>query len=166
MLQGLETRSWHDRVFSRTHAGAEAFLSDSLIHQMPVINRDLYDLAGLVPQMSTWFALAPSGVGPRVNSIRIDGVADQVPSSNLASGQLYGGKAMASDAVKESHVLLSPCDVRYGRRAGASVNVVTRSGTNELHGTMFGYGKDERLGTDVPLVRGARDERARLGFSL
>jgi len=166
MLQGLETRSWHDRVFSRTHAGAEAFLSDSLIHQMPVINRDLYDLARLVPQMSTWFALAPSGVGPRVNSIRIDGVADQVPSSNLASGQLYGGKAIPLDAVKEYQVLLSPFDVRYGSFAGASVNVVTRSGTNELHGTMFGYGTNEQLGPNVPLVRGARYEKAQLGFSL
>src|SRR5215217_4504089 len=86
-LHGIETRSAQYRVFSRAHMGTEAFLSDSMILQMPVINRDLYDLVRLVPQMSTWFTLAPSGSGTRVNSIRIDGVSDQVPSSNLAAGQ-------------------------------------------------------------------------------
>ena len=54
-LQEVETQATRDRVFSRAHTGTEAFLSDSTIHQMPVINRDLYDLVRLVPQMSTWF---------------------------------------------------------------------------------------------------------------
>jgi hypothetical protein len=165
-LQGIETRATPDRLFSRAHTGAEAFLSDSTIHQMPVINRDLYDLVRLVPQMSTWFALAPSGEGPRVNSIRIDGVSDQVPSSNLAAGQLYGGKVIPLDAVKEYQVLFSPFDVRQGSFAGASVNVVTRSGTNELHGSVAGYGTNERLGPDVPIVRSARYEKEQFGFSL
>jgi hypothetical protein len=165
-LQGVETRATQERLFSRAHMGAEAFISDSMIHQMPVINRDLYDLVRLVPQMSTWFALAPSGEGPRVNSIRIDGVGDQVPSSNLAAGQLYGGKVIPLDAVKEYQVLFSPFDVRQGSFAGASVNVVTRSGTNELHGSVAGYGTNERLGPDVPIVRNARYEKAQFGLSL
>jgi hypothetical protein len=137
-----------------------------VIHRMPVINRDLYDLVRLVPQMSTWFPLAPSGAGTRVNSIRIDGVSDQVPSSNLAAGQLYGGKVIPLDAVKEYQVLFSPFDVRYGSFAGASINVVTRSGTNELHGSVFGYGTNERLGPNVPLVRSARYEKQQFGLSL
>ncbi len=165
-LDAVETRAMPERRFSRAHTGTETFLSDSLIHQMPVINRDLYDLVRLVPQMSTWFALAPSGAGPRVNSIRIDGISDQVPSSNLAAGQLYGGKVIPLDAVKEYQVLFSPFDVRQGSFAGASVNVVTRSGTNDLHGSMVGYGTNERLGADVPLVRNARYEKAQLGVSL
>jgi len=40
--------------------------------------------------------------GAAVTSIRIDGVTDQVPSSNFAAGQLYGGKVIPLDAVKES----------------------------------------------------------------
>src|SRR5215207_2305124 len=165
-LQGIDTQAARDRLFSRAHTGTEAFLSDSMIHQMPVINRDLYDLVRLVPQMSTWFTLAPSGSGTRVNSIRIDGISDQVPSSNLAAGQLYGGKVIPLDAVKEYQVLFSPFDVRYGSFAGASINVVTRSGTNELHGSVFGYGTNERLGPNVPLVRSARYEKQQFGVSL
>ena len=165
-LQEVETQASQDRVFSRAHTGTETFLSDSTIHQMPVINRDLYDLVKLVPQMSTWFALAPSGAGTRVNSIRIDGVSDQVPSSNFAAGQLYGGKVIPLDAVKEYQVLFSPFDVRQGSFAGANINVVTRSGTNELHGSVFGYGTNERLGPNVPLVRNAQYDKQQFGASL
>jgi CheY-like chemotaxis protein len=165
-LQGMETKTVQDRTFSRAHMGTTAFLSDSLIHQMPVINRDLYDLGRLVPQMSTWFALTPSGAGTRGNDIRIDGLGDQVPSSNLAAGQLYGGRVIPLDAVKEFQVSLSPYDVRQGGFAGASVNVVTRGGTNDLHGTVFGYGTNEKLGADVPFVRNSRYEKDQFGFSL
>src|SRR5437763_1206924 len=115
---------------------------------------------------STWFALAPSGSGTRFNSIRIDGVTDQVPTSNLAAGQLYGGKVIPLDAVKEYQVLFSPFDVRYGSFAGASINVVTRSGTNEWHGSIAGYGTNERLGADAPLVRNARYEKQQVALSL
>ena len=166
VLQRIETRATADRLFSRARTGTESFLSDSVIHQMPVINRDLYDLARLVPQMSTWFGLAPSGAGTRANSIRIDGISDQVPSSNLAAGALYGGKVIPLDAVKEYQVSLSPFDVRQGSFAGAAVNVVTRSGTNEFHGSVFGYGTNERLGPNVPLIRNARYEKQQFGFSL
>jgi len=165
-LQGMETEGVKDRVFSRVHMGAEELLSDSLIHQMPIINRDLYDLARLAPQTSTWFAITASGANPRVNSIQIDGVRDQVLSSNLAAGALYGGKVMPLDAVKEYQLLFSPFDVRHGGFAGAGVNVVTKSGTNEFHGAAFAFGTNEHLGPNVPFVRNARYDKQQFGLSL
>src|SRR5829696_7015472 len=165
-IVGVTTTAARDRLFSRGHMGTESYLSDSMIHQLPVLNRDLYDLIRLVPQTSTWFPLTPSGAGTRFNSIRIDGVVDQVPSSNFAAGQLYGGKVIPLDAVKEFQVRLSPFDVREGSFAGASINVVTRSGTNELHGSAAGYSTNERLGANVPFVRGTRYEKQQVGFSL
>lgn len=165
-LEAMETRASQHRLFSRAHKGTESLISDSVIHRMPVINRDLYDLVRLVPQTSTWFASTASGAGPRANSIRIDGISDQVISSNLAAGALYGGKVIPLDAVQEYQVLLSPYDVRHGGFAGASINVVTRSGTNDVAGSVFGYGTNERLGPNVPLIRRARYEKAQVGFSL
>lgn len=165
-LAGLETRAANERVFSRVRTGAETLLSDSLIHQMPVINRDLYDLARLAPQTSTWFSITASGANPRVNSIQIDGIRDQVLASNLAAGALYGGKVMPLDAVKEYQVLFSPFDVRHGGFAGAGVNVVTKSGTNDVHGSAFAFGTNEQLGANVPFIRKARYEKQQFGFSL
>jgi len=165
-LQAMATEAVKGRVFSRVHTGAEAFLSDSLIHQMPIINRDLYDLARLAPQTSTWFSITASGANPRVNSIQVDGIPDQVLSSNLAAGALYGGKVMPLDAVKEYQVLFSPFDVRHGGFAGAGVNVVTKSGTNDFHGGMFAFGTNEQLGRNVPFIRNARYDKEQFGFSL
>ena len=165
-LAAAETQAVQGRVFSRVHTGTETLLSDSLIHQMPVINRDLYDLARLAPQTSTWFAITASGANPRVNSIQIDGIRDQVLSSNLAAGALYGGKVMPLDAVKEYQVLFSPYDVRLGGFAGAGVNVVTKSGTNDLHGSAFAFGTNEQLGPNVPFIRNARYEKQQFGLSL
>ena len=156
ILRKVEIRATLDPTFSRAHMGTDAVLSDSVLHQVPTLNRDIYDLVRLVPQMSTWFALTAVGAGPRANSIRLDGVTDQVPSSNLAAGQLYGGKVIPLDAVKEYQVSVAPYDVRQGSFAGAGVNVVTRSGTNELNGSAFGYFTNERLGPNVPYVRNMR----------
>jgi hypothetical protein len=47
--------------------------------------------------------------------------------------------------VKEYQVLVAPYDVRYGDFAGALVNTVTQSGTNELRGSAFGYWRNNRL---------------------
>jgi len=166
VLRKVEIRATLDPVFSRAHMGTDAVLSDSVLHRLPTLNRDLYDLVRLVPQMSTWFALTPAGAGPRVNSIRLDGVTDQVPSSNLAAGQLYGGKVIPLDAVKEYQVSVAPYDVRQGSFAGAGVNVVTRSGTNDLHGSVFGYFTNERLGPNVPYIRNLRYQKEQVGVSL
>jgi hypothetical protein len=166
LLASVEASAPRDRAFSRTHTGAEAFVSDAVLHHTPIINRDLYDLGRLVPQMSTWFAFSTPGAGPRVNSIRIDGVTDQVPSSNLAAGALYGGKVIPLDAVQEYQVLLSPFDVRHGGFAGASVNAVTRSGSNDPYGSAFAITTNERLGRDVPFVRNTRYDKQQMGFSL
>ena len=133
---------------------------------MPVINRDLYDLVRLVPQMSTWYASTASGSNPRGNSIRIDGISDQVASSTLAAGALYGAKSIPLDAVKEYQVSLSPFDVRLGDFAGSSINVVTRGGTNEFHGDVFAYGTNQRLGANVPLVQNLRYDNEQYGLSL
>jgi hypothetical protein len=165
-LQGMEAQAARSARFSRTHQGTQALLGDSLIHQMPVINRDLYDLVRLVPQMSTWYASTASGSNPRGNSIRIDGISDQVSSSTLAAGAQYGAKAIPLDAVKEYQVSFSPFDVRLGDFAGSSINVVTKGGTNELHGDAFAYGTSQQFGADVPLIQNLRYDKEQYGLSL
>ena len=165
-LQGMETRAPRGEHFSRTHQGTQTLLGDSLIHQMPVINRDLYALVRLVPQMSTWYASTASGSNPRGNSIRIDGISDQVSSSTLAAGALYGAKAIPLDAVKEYQVSFSPFDVRLGDFSGSTINVVTKGGTNELHGDAFAYGTSQAFGANAPLVQDLRYDKEQYGLSL
>jgi hypothetical protein len=134
---------------SRRNGGTATTLSDSLVHHLPSLNRDVYDFLRLVPQISTRIGFAPGGisgggVGFRFNHFLTNGV----PERSLSGGQpqeFAGGKSLPFDAVREYQVLLAPFDVRYGDFAGAMVNTVTRSGTNRFAGSVFGQGRSDAL---------------------
>lgn len=83
--------------------------------------------------------------GARVydNNLQMDGV-----SSNdlIASGSNSGGTAIPNpDSIVEFKVLTGQYDASYGRNAGAAVNVVTKTGTNEFHGSLFEFFRNEAL---------------------
>jgi hypothetical protein len=67
--------------------------------------------------------------------------------------------------VKEYEVLLAPYDVRYGDFAGALVNAVTRSGTNELHGSAFLYTQNQALARNLPFLRDTPYLRTQFSFT-
>ena len=92
--------------------------------------------------------LSGGGVNLRQNAIQIDGAA---------AGDLFGlgttgqagssanAKSIGLDAVKQYQVLLSPFDVRQGNFGGLLINAITKSGTNDFHGSMFGYTRNQDL---------------------
>ena len=146
--------------------GVTTTISESLLHRLPSLNRDMYDFVRLVPQVSTRFGGLSGGVGFRLNSYLIDGVSDRQLGSNSVMGGARGGKAMPIDAVKEYQVLLTPYDARYGDFAGLLVNVVTKSGTNEFHGSAFGYLRNETLARSTGFLGGSSYERRQYGLTL
>jgi hypothetical protein len=150
----------------RSASGTSAAISDSLLHRLPTLNRDMYDFVRLVPQVSSRFAGLSAGGGVRLNSYLIDGVSDRQLGSNSVMGGARGGKAMPIDALKEYQVLLSPYDARFGDFAGLLVNAVTKSGTNELRGSVFGYLRNEQLARGTDFLRGSSFERGQFGFTL
>src|SRR5256885_4006144 len=66
------------------------------------------------------------------------------------------------DAVKEFQVVASGANAEFGRTAGGVVNVVTKSGTNEVHGTLFHFQRMEALTSntsdDKPLTDFSREQ--------
>ena len=92
-----------------------------------------------MPQVSTTTGfLSGGGVNLRQNAIQIDGAQ---------AGDLFGlgttgqpgssanAKSIGLDAVKQYQVLLSPFDVRQGNFGGLLINAITKSGTNDFHGS-------------------------------
>ena len=63
-------------------------------------------------------------------------------------------------------MLLSPFDVRQGNFTGALINAVTKSGTNEFHGSAYYYFRNQDLAADVPLLRASEFQQKQYGFSL
>ena len=75
-----------------------------------------------------------------LNGIEYTGSSQLAVSPGGASGELLG-----IDAVREFNVLTDTYGAEYGKRAGAQVSVVTQSGTNSLHGTLFEFLRNSAL---------------------
>ena len=78
--------------------------------------------------------MRPTGSGSRSNSFQIDG---QFNNDTVVTGPaiFFGNQ----DALQEVQVVTNNFGVEYGRTSGATVNYVTKSGTNNFHGSGFEY---------------------------
>ena len=140
------------------------------IANLPMNGRNFLDIALLVPGVSPTNTAstqlfpetsAVAGQGISINSQRnfsnsfiVDGLSANDDAAGL-SGIPYG-----VDAVNEFQVVTSGGQAEFGRALGGYINLVTKSGTNALHGDLYGYFKDQRLnaknalsGTKLPLTQ-------------
>ena len=85
----------------------------------------------------------------------MDGLSANDDAAGLA-GNSYG-----MDVVREFQVVTSGGQAEFGRALGGYFNIVTRSGTNQLHGTAYGFLRNQRLNADnalsgnkLPLTQG------------
>ncbi len=150
------TASATDAVINASKTGTSTSISDSALRRLPTINRNFTDFVQLVPQVSTTTGyLSGGGVNLRQNSIQIDGAQSSDLFGLGTTGQpgaSAGAKSIPLDAVKEYQVLLSPFDVRQGSFGGLLINAVTKSGTNEWHGTVYGDSRSQSLTRSQPYL--------------
>ena len=85
-------------------------------------------------------------------------------SSTLQPGGLAGAKQVSLEAIKEYQVLLSPYDVRQGYFTGFLLNAVTKSGSNEFHGSGTYAYRSEKIERNVPFLRNAPFNVKQEGF--
>lgn len=119
--------------------GAGSVLDSRAILNMPTTNRSFADLVKTNPftAIRTGAAITALGMNNRYNSISIDG-ARQNDNFGLSSSGLFSLKNPFSiDALESFSVQLVPYDVIYSGFAGASINAVSKSGTNEFHGSAY-----------------------------
>ena len=125
-------------------------LNETTIATTPILGRKFEDLLTLTPGVS--ISQGPDGdvinfAGQRgiFNNISLDG-GDY---NNGFFGEQMGGQRAAIDitleAVKEFQVVAQGANAEFGRTAGGVLNVITKSGTNELHGNIFYYQRLEAL---------------------
>ena len=96
--------------------------------------------------------LAVNGAGLDQNNIQMDGatIVNAFGAGNNADSGIYVGVPIANpDAIQEFKVQTSTYDASYGRNPGANVNIVTRSGTNTLHGSLFEFLRNEALNANT-----------------
>jgi outer membrane receptor protein involved in Fe transport len=92
--------------------------------------------------------MSVNGASPDKNNFQMDGVHINNTAGNNAAADngLYTGIAIPNpDAVQEFKIQTSTYDASYGRNPGANVNVVTKSGGNDFHGSLFEFFRNEKL---------------------
>jgi hypothetical protein len=85
------------------------------------------------------------GISGLYNNNMIDGMDNNQAFFSEAKGRTRLSYGISSDAVQEFQVGTSNFSAQYGRSAGGVVNAVTKSGTNDLHGTFFYFIRDDSL---------------------
>src|SRR5437868_2618776 len=87
-----------------------------------------------------------SGARPQQNNYRLDGISIN-DYANGGPGSVLGGN-LGVDAIQEFSVLTSNYSAEYGKTSGGVVNAVSRSGTNQLHGSVYEFLRNSAL--DAP----------------
>ncbi len=138
-----------------------AVVNATTVRELPLNGRSWTDLAQLQPgvnaiQTQPTFAagtdrgnrgfgqqLTISGARPQQNNYRLDGVSLN-DYANGAPGSVLGGN-LGVDAIQEFSVLTSNYAADYGKTSGGVVNAITRSGTNQIHGSAYEFFRNSKL---------------------
>jgi hypothetical protein len=131
------------------------------VSELPVINsRDVFSLALSAPGVSQLssgqqgFAagidFATNGARIRSNNMMIDGADNNDPSVTGITQQVNN-----TDIVQEVRLVTNQFSAEYGRAAGSVMNVVTKAGTNSLHGSGFAFHQNDALNARTNLEKNA-----------
>jgi hypothetical protein len=131
-----------------TKADLSAVVNQEQLSELPVLNRGFVGLAQLLPgggparTGDSRFGINTAFGGTNVRSM----YSMQIDGGNM-DHPIYGFAIVnvSQDAVQEFRVLRNQFDTEYSRAGTAVVNVVTRSGTNNLHGQASYFGRDDNL---------------------
>ncbi|PCI58940.1 MAG: hypothetical protein COB37_12280 [Kordiimonadales bacterium] len=150
--------------------GAGSSFSRRTIEGIPSIGRDFVSVLATdskilvdnsVPRGP---AVSIAGQNFRFNSITIDGVAQNDNFGLSFNASATQRPPISIDAIGGISVNVAPFDVEYGNFLGGNINIVTKSGTNEFHGSAYGFFTNDSLtgnrSGDIDLAIGDFKERS------
>lgn len=147
-----------NRNVNKTGAATNVGLKQ--IQDLPQVTRSITEFTRLTPQAN---GNAFAGRDGRYNNLQIDG-ANFNNGFGLNTNPLPGGNAqpISLDAIQEISVNIAPFDITQSGFTGAGINAVTKSGTNQFHGSLYGYYTGKELtgwkinGDDLTKVSGTK----------
>ena len=126
-------------------------ITENAVQNLPVNGRNFIDFALLTPGVSRDVRtgdISFAGQRGTLNSLVVDGADNNNTFFGQSIGRTGSGRApyqFSQDAVKEFQVNSNSFSAEYGRAGGAVINVVTKSGTNALAGSVFEFYRDKSL---------------------
>src|SRR5262249_5387836 len=126
-----------DTLIATTSSSVGTVLPEYKVRDLPLSSRNILDLAGQPGTVRSNFA------GGRLTLLNTTG--DGIPVSD---GRYDTGAATTTfvgpDLIEDLRVIVSPADAEMGRGSG-QIQMATRSGTNELHGSLFWVNRNSKL---------------------
>jgi hypothetical protein len=133
------------QVLTTDSAVVSETIGKRAIVELPLNGRNVWSLAsttpGVLAGINSDIGLSFRGAGQREiqNSLSLDGINS---SANLLAST---SMRPIADAVEEVQIQTGSTSAEYGSYLGVAINVVTKSGTNALHGSAFNFFKDDSL---------------------
>jgi len=135
--------------------GTGTFLDRDALDGIPTVNRSIADFAKLDPRVSIntgssrYSEISVMGQNNRFNDFTIDGVSFNDPFGLNANGFGSMRNPVGMEFVDQMSVDVTPFDVSRGNTTGGSISTVTKSGSNDFHGSVFFIQRDEdNIGED------------------
>jgi len=163
-------------VIETTRAEGSDRINQAAIKGLPNNGRNFLDFTKLTPGVS--IVQGPDGDELTINGqkgIHNNVSVDGADFNNPFFGEQRGGQRPAFtfnlDAVQEVVVVAEGANAEFGRSSGGFVNVVTKSGTNDVHGTLHAYFKDDALSSPPKNADGSEADKypfsqQQFGFTL
>ena len=148
-LESIEVTGSSERNIT---IGAGSRFGAQDVSQLPSISRDIKDVVRLDPK--AWIdptnsdALEVAGVNNRYNSITVDGVRQSDDFGLNNNGYPTQRSPLSVDAIEAVSMLTAPFSVEYSAFRGSTINVVTKSGTNQFTGSAYYFTDSDNLTGD------------------
>ena len=130
-----------------------ANINQTSINELPINGRRWSNFALLTPSAvpdGTFGLISFRGVSGLLNNNTIDGGDNNQAFFSEERGRTRINYGISQSAIREFQVNTSNYSAEYGRSAGGVTNAVTKSGTNEFHGDLFYYNRNNRNGARNP----------------
>lgn len=155
-------------------------VSEGVIRELPLNGRNYTDLALLQPGVVAYphrdggsvvahgLGLSVNGQDYRSNVFLLDGT----PQNDFTNGPAgsAAGTVLGVETIREFRVEVNAYSAEFGRNSGGQVNAITRSGTNDLHGSAYWYHRNDNLDArnffDLPPVGKPEFKRNQMGATL
>ncbi len=134
-------------------------ISPDEVDQLPMLGRDSANLAYLVPGVKAADSYDPTkarsailsvnGASGRNVNVTVNGVDNK---DNTVGGTVM---QVPLEAVEEFNISTQRFSAANGRSEGAVINLITKSGSNKYHGSLFSFFRDQALNTDAKVANGA-----------
>lgn len=159
-------------IISPDSMGAASVITREQIEVTPTIRRSIEDIARLDPRIvqidEERGGITAAGQNNRYNNIRIDGVPTNDNFGLNDSGMPSLNNPISIDWIESFNIGVSDYDTTQSDFVGANINAVTKSGTNEFHGSIYGiYRNDDMIGDEIdgrPAAAPFKDETTYGGY--